>query len=207
MATLHQSDLFSRQPAEQFDLFCPACGYNLYGIPPRRCPECGFRYDRPALLDFTAGEVAARLHSRSAALVRGAYAIAFALPAVMWRFQSSALATFITVMFALCLAGLVRQACANGKDWSWFEDLWWQILAAVLLIGPAMVLTLLPLIGVGVTFVLLVDTLWVLWRASSPLPVIVESLPSPVQRQLRFYEAAGMMVWIVAVGMIVALNL
>lgn len=31
------------------DHFCPSCGYNLYGIPEVRCPECGFRYDLRAV--------------------------------------------------------------------------------------------------------------------------------------------------------------
>jgi ribosomal protein L37E len=26
-------------------LFCPQCGYDLFGIPEERCPECGFGYD------------------------------------------------------------------------------------------------------------------------------------------------------------------
>jgi hypothetical protein len=31
-------------------LFCPDCGYDLRGQTEERCPECGFHYDRPALL-------------------------------------------------------------------------------------------------------------------------------------------------------------
>ena len=30
------------------DLFCPACGYSLYGIASNRCPECGLTIDRSA---------------------------------------------------------------------------------------------------------------------------------------------------------------
>lgn len=31
-------------------LHCPQCGYNLTGIASRRCPECGVRFDRRALM-------------------------------------------------------------------------------------------------------------------------------------------------------------
>jgi hypothetical protein len=32
---------------------CPLCGYNLRGLAEPRCPECGYRFDWPALLDPT----------------------------------------------------------------------------------------------------------------------------------------------------------
>lgn len=34
---------------------CPKCGYDQYGLPPVRCPECGFRYDAPALRQLAHG--------------------------------------------------------------------------------------------------------------------------------------------------------
>lgn len=208
MVTVHRAGPFSAQSAEEeFDLFCPACAYNLYGIPPRRCPECGFRYDRAALLDFTAGERAAQLHARSAALVRGVYAIAFALSVFGWSFRVSPIGIFFAVMLTLCVAGLIRQACAYGDDWSWLEDMWWLLFRTLLLIWPATVLTLLPTIGTFIAVALLVDTVRLLRRASSPLPVLAESLPSAARRALRFYQAASMIVWIAAVGMLVVPHL
>lgn len=35
-------------------LSCPKCGYDLYGIPETRCPECGFGFDFAALRDLGA---------------------------------------------------------------------------------------------------------------------------------------------------------
>jgi hypothetical protein len=204
VATLHPAHPISHPPAEEFDLFCPACAYNLYGIPARRCPECGFRYDRAALLDFVAGEFAAQHHARAAALVRGLYAMAFALSAVCWRFHASSLGTIFAVISALCIAGLIRQTSAYGKDWSWLEDLGWLLFQTVLLAVPAMVVTVLPQIGSFIAVVLLMDTLRLLGFRSPPLPVLMESLPSPAQRTLRGYQAASMIVWIAVVGMVVA---
>ncbi|MCP4589601.1 MAG: hypothetical protein GY842_02545, partial [bacterium] len=33
-------------------VFCPECGYNLYGIPEHRCPECGFGFDQSAVREL-----------------------------------------------------------------------------------------------------------------------------------------------------------
>jgi hypothetical protein len=33
------------------DIRCPLCDYNLRGLPEPRCPECGFRFEWPDLLD------------------------------------------------------------------------------------------------------------------------------------------------------------
>ena len=37
-------------------VYCPACGYDLHGIPERRCPECGFGFDKAAALSVSIAE-------------------------------------------------------------------------------------------------------------------------------------------------------
>lgn len=37
----------------QEDILCPLCGYNLRGLIEPRCPECGFRFEWPDLIDIT----------------------------------------------------------------------------------------------------------------------------------------------------------
>jgi len=37
--------------AIESDFFCPLCDYNLRGLADPRCPECGFRFDWPDVLD------------------------------------------------------------------------------------------------------------------------------------------------------------
>jgi hypothetical protein len=39
--------------AIESDVFCPLCDYNLRGLSEPRCPECGFRFDWPVVLDPT----------------------------------------------------------------------------------------------------------------------------------------------------------
>jgi len=39
--------------AIESDVFCPLCDYNLRGLSEPRCPECGFRFDWPDILDPT----------------------------------------------------------------------------------------------------------------------------------------------------------
>jgi ribosomal protein L37E len=41
--------LCDREKTSEQHLSCPKCGYDLYGLPAIRCPECGFRYDTAAL--------------------------------------------------------------------------------------------------------------------------------------------------------------
>jgi hypothetical protein len=38
-------------PAIDYDVFCPLCEYNLRGLIESRCPECGFRFTWPEMLD------------------------------------------------------------------------------------------------------------------------------------------------------------
>jgi hypothetical protein len=37
----------------QEEIHCPLCGYNLHGLTDPRCPECGYRFEWPDLLDPT----------------------------------------------------------------------------------------------------------------------------------------------------------
>jgi hypothetical protein len=67
---------------EEEHLACPKCGYDLYGIPEVRCPECGFRYDYEALRSLAASAEWARLASARTLIVRAAAATALAAPAV-----------------------------------------------------------------------------------------------------------------------------
>ena len=48
-ATLRAVLWYDTHMATDEEVFCPQCGYNLFGIPERRCPECGFGFDREAV--------------------------------------------------------------------------------------------------------------------------------------------------------------
>lgn len=50
LANKRYTTFVAEQPIEQNEhLACPKCGYDLFGIPAVRCPECGFRYDALAV--------------------------------------------------------------------------------------------------------------------------------------------------------------
>lgn len=78
-------------------LTCPKCGYDLYGIPEVRCPECDFRYDAGALRSMAASAEWIRLVAARTLILRASAAAALAVPAVLDRFAISDLASFVVV--------------------------------------------------------------------------------------------------------------
>jgi len=64
-------------------LTCPKCGYDLYGIPEVRCPECDFRYDAAALRSTAASAEWLRLITARTVIVRSAVASALVMPFVV----------------------------------------------------------------------------------------------------------------------------
>ncbi|MBI4717095.1 MAG: hypothetical protein HY763_04765 [Planctomycetes bacterium] len=63
-------------------LTCPRCGYDLYGIPALRCPECGFYYDAEALRSLTWGTVWTHYFAARQVTLRAVLAAAFAVPSL-----------------------------------------------------------------------------------------------------------------------------
>ena len=78
-------------------LTCPKCGYDLYGIPEVRCPECDFRYDAAALRSIAASGEWIRLVAARTLILRASVAAALAVPTVLDRFAISGLALLFVV--------------------------------------------------------------------------------------------------------------
>ena len=85
-------------------LTCPKCGYDLYGIPEVRCPECGFRYDAAALRTMAASAEWTRLATARELTVRATLAVVLALPAVCNAFGILGWAQFGVVAVAYVIA-------------------------------------------------------------------------------------------------------
>ncbi len=52
-------------PADEPELHCPHCGYNLRGLPEDRCPECGEAFDRQELVRLLTEEDQPLPHGQS----------------------------------------------------------------------------------------------------------------------------------------------
>jgi len=81
-------------------LTCPKCGYDLYGIPEVRCPECDFRYDAAALRSTATSAEWLRLITARTVIVRSAVASALVLPFVLPDVATSPIET-VLVLFIL----------------------------------------------------------------------------------------------------------
>ena len=89
-------------------LACPRCGYDLYGIPPDRCPECGYRYDAAGLAATVTSAECERHRATQVILVRSGLASALAMPS-MCEFLG------ITGLALLCVVALAYAAAF----WMW----------------------------------------------------------------------------------------
>ncbi|HEY3245428.1 MAG TPA: hypothetical protein VGM03_18965, partial [Phycisphaerae bacterium] len=68
------------------DAHCPSCGYNLRGLITRRCPECGFHYDLPAVRMLAISDAVRQSDAAANMLTWSLIASALALPAILVRF-------------------------------------------------------------------------------------------------------------------------
>ena len=140
---------------EEEHLACPKCGYDLYGIPEVRCPECGFRYDYKALRSLAASAEWARLASARTLIVRAAAVTALAAPAVAENLGVAGLWLFtlaVAAYMAAFLTWVVFTDAYTGPES--LPDLFVLLLAVALGLGLILrlgsVLALVP--GTGFLF-------------------------------------------------------
>ncbi len=114
---------------------CPQCGYDLWGIPEQRCPECGFRYQWAAIRRMSAGVCARREAAYRSATVCGLLAVVlFLAPALrQWGLAYGDRVFVLTLLLAALL--IFRKEVGNGPL-TWFTDHW--------MVGTLVVLTALP---------------------------------------------------------------
>jgi rubredoxin len=174
-------------------VFCPSCGYNLFGIPQVRCPECGFRYDYAGIAAL-AKEESLRSYWAKLVITRSAFTLAFAVPALTRLMHGSLLASYLTVLTLLVGAVVLRQRLLAATPYRFWETLPLAWLCAVALAALAGQLLLLPQVGALIATAILADG-WLLFlgRLSRPSYCTL-SLPDQLQRRLailtRWAEAS-----------------
>ena len=164
---------------EQDTVYCPQCGYNLFGLPEHdrnlldmpahRCPECGFHYDWPAIRalakEYADASLALyRTTLRSGLVATGLGVLAY-LP-VTWQ----------AVVLSGVLVFLALAFLTSGGREAWLlpmELCWIPIIALALYF--VVVLAFIPL-GFGLACLI---------RRPSDLLYLHLSLPPTVQAQLN----------------------
>lgn len=87
-------------------LSCPKCEYDLFGIPEVRCPECGFRYDRSALISMAVSAEWTRWAAAREIIVKATIAGAVVIPIVCNRLGIGALGLWLISSVA-CVAAFI----------------------------------------------------------------------------------------------------
>lgn len=129
------------------DHFCPACGYNLYGIPEERCPECGLRYDLRAV------QSVARSNA-NASTDFACYLMAWSIVTIGLMCAPMALMCRLGIFGAIMLASVVliaglflRRVLYTTEPGEWMEEPGTLLLGAVACLGVAVVVAQLPDVG------------------------------------------------------------
>jgi hypothetical protein len=164
---------------EQDTVYCPQCGYNLFGLPEHdrnlldlpahRCPECGFHYDWPAIR-----ALAKEYADASLALYRSALRSAIIATGV--SLMASLPSPWFSVVFAVVgvIVGVVIVIAAAAGAWRLPLDLLWIPIYCIAIVYP-IVLAIIPL-GFGLACLV---------RRPSDLLYLHLSLPPAVQAQLN----------------------
>ena len=164
-------------------VFCPNCGYNLFGIPQIRCPECGFRYDHAGIAALAEDEIL-RSYWAKLVITRTAFALAFAVPALTKLMHLSPLSNYLAVLTILLGAVILRQRLVAATPYKFWEALPLACFCVVARASLACGLVLLPQVGPLIATVILADGWFYFLRRLSRQSYRTLSLPDQLQRHL-----------------------
>ena len=186
---------------------CPNCGYDLYGIPEVRCPECGFRYDIPALRSMAASAEWTRLVAGRTLTVRAVWAAVLVVPAVLDGLGINGIAAFLVVAVSCVIAFVVWVVLTDAYTGLASIP---KLLAVMLGLGALFVFVciagVLPLISFGAGIIFLILAWMVRIRHWPQLPPAANA-PSPKLRRLviRHSYAGTVLLLLASILVIVAL--
>lgn len=170
-------------------IFCPQCGYDLFGIPEDRCPECGFGYQRAAIRNL-ADDYAARMLVVSRRVVTAAlWAWVPALGRVLgqWaRADPNSDAPEISFLLLVVLGCALPQVCGLYLRRRGFEAPGWRyavVSVAGLLVLIAGIIAYEPAVLLSSVCTLLAWVLLIVGHCSVPYPA--PYLGSSLDHELR----------------------
>ncbi len=168
-------------------VICPKCGYDLFGIPERCCPECGFAYDGAAIRMLAIDEGWDELKGWLWIIVRCGLALVAIIPVLVarldwgeWDWLLMRGLSFVLLIGAVCLydryAPPVAPTWLNSDGIPMFWLFVW--------IGSGAVVLLLAWIGRWVGTLLTIWAWMPLTRLQRTSPFAERSLSTQDQRLL-----------------------
>ena len=186
------------------EVFCPNCGYNLYGIPEVRCPECGFHYDHAAIVSIANDEAAVTRVLAGRVAVRTLFAVGCAaapiVTALYWPGNVG-----LAVMTALFIGAAALRRYLTQADPFHFPEM---VPRAAVWLGASVALSvfllLLPRVASLTAAAILIDAWRIFLQCQRAQTLALLSLPARQQkrvaRQTRWAGASLAVATLVMIG-------
>lgn len=170
------------------DHFCPSCGYNLYGIPEVRCPECGFRYDLRAVRSLGYGAHHQLTDTACFVTAWSIFAVGVVSAPLSLAFRGGGGVALVTSL-AVLLAGLVvrRVLYSTSRD-EWLDEPMALALGAMGCYFAATVAVQLPLFA-RIIATAIGAAMWWVHTAENQFEFADQSVPEGYRREfVRYYR-------------------
>lgn len=171
------------------DCYCPSCGYNLYGIPEERCPECGLRYDLRAVR--TLGRVAHHqlVDNACHVTVWSVLAIGLVSAPILLAFRGSE-GFALLVCLVVMLAGIVlRRVLYSAALVDWRDNPAAILVSAMACFFAATASSQLPICARIVATAILAGLWWIHTGSDDRFEFADQSVPTAYRREfVRFHR-------------------
>lgn len=190
--TTNSAIMYSVVYMDKDDVYCLQCGYNLRGIPQRRCPECGFGYDHAAVRYFSRQQNWNRDDAVRRVVSSFTLSLAILVSPMTWTFAQRPVGG-VGAVYAAWLAALLLNRFVVYRN-SRLPTL--SLSHADLFVGvikwspvPAVVLTMAPILALIAATVVCPRSWLIFIRTPECFPHAFRMQADRKQRQLRVLTA------------------
>ena len=178
----------SSEPSDQLlsgaGVCCPECGYDLRGIPERRCPECGFGYDHAGIRSLARQRNYERDLAHRRTIASAAFAAALTASPIIEGWNLPWVVQLAVIAGALFAAFVVRRACADPVPPGLFDSPWYAGWLTASFIAAGLFVSV-PVFAAVLATALNIRALFLWARASSGRPEAAMMASPEEQRLLR----------------------